>query len=296
MMKNTKKIKIDFFTIALIVFLVLFTISLSYLLFWSLITSFKTQDEFRLNRLGLPHDWTFFNFKVVIKNMQVRIVPMDGGMPWYANVSDMVINTLMYVIGCSLLQTLTPCLVAYAVSKFNFKFNIFIDALVMVVISLPIVGSSASELKLLRDLNLYDSMLGMWIQKTNFAGLYYFVFCATFKGVSKSYYEAAYIDGANEFVVMVIIGIPMVIYTFFAVFLLQFIAYWNDYQTIVLYLPSWPTLSYALFDLSQSTTQELNNTPTRMAAAMIIILPTLVIFSVFSKQLMGNISMGGVKE
>ena len=288
--------KIDFFSIALIIFLVLFSLSLLYLLFWAVITAFKTQDEFRLNYLGLPKYWTFTNFKTIAENMKVRIVPQDGGFPWYANVGDMVLNTLMYVFGCAFLQTITPCIVAYAVSKFNFKFNMFLDALVLVVISLPIVGSSVSELKLLMDLGLYDSMFGMWLQKTNFAGLYYFIFCAAFRSVSKSYYDAAYLDGANELVVMLVIGLPMVIYTAFAVFLLQFIAYWNDYQTVLLYLPSWPTLSYGLFNISRSTTQELNNTPTRMAGAMIIIIPTTIIFSLFSRQLMGNISMGGVKE
>ena len=293
-MSRKIKIKADLFTIAIIIFLILFTLSLFYLVFWSLISSLKLQPEFRLNKLGLPQEWTIENYVSVYKNMYVRVV--KSGMPTKVFFPEMMLNTVLYVVGCAFLQTITPCIVAYATSKFNYKFNKFIDALVFTVMALPIVGSSVSELKLLKTIGLYDTMIGMWIQKTNFAGLYYFVFCAVFKGVPKSFFEAAYIDGASEFKIMVKISLPMVVYTFFTVFLIQFIAYWNDYQTILLYLPSWPTLSYALYQLSVSTIQELNNVPARMAGAMIIIVPTLAIFSIFGKRLMGNISLGGVKE
>lgn len=286
--------KVDPFTIAIFIFLLLFSISLLYLLFWSLTTAFKTQEEFRLNKLGLPQDWTFFNFKLVYNNLFVSITV--NGYPVKVYVPQLAMNTVMYVVGCAFMQTLTPCVVAYAVTKFNFKFNVFINTLVFIVMSLPIIGSTVSELKLLQDLGLYDTMVGMWIQKTNFAGLYFLVFCAAFKGVSKSFYEAAYIDGASELRVMLVIGFPLVIYTFFTVFLLQFIAYWNDYQTVLLFLPSWPTLSFALYELSISTTQELNNVPARMAGSMAIMIPTLVLFILFSNRLMGNVSLGGVKE
>lgn len=290
-----KKTKIDAFSLVLFIFLALFAISLLYLLFWSLLSSFKMQGEFRLNKLGFPEEWTTYNYGSVFKNLYVQIVTQSG-FPRKIYVPEMTVNTLLYVFGCAFLQTLTPLIVAYAVTKYNFKFNGFVNTLVFIVISLPIVGSSVSELKLLRDLGIYDTMVGMWIQKTNFAGLYFLVFSAAFKGVSKSFYEAAYIDGAGEFRAMIVIGIPMVIYTFFTVFLLMIISYWNDYQTILLYLPSWPTLSLALYELSISTTQELNNVPTRMAGSMAIMIPMLIVFILFSKRLMGNVSLGGVKE
>jgi ABC-type glycerol-3-phosphate transport system permease component len=293
-MKNKIKKHVDPFTVVMFVFLVLFSISLLYLLFWSLITAFKMQEEFRLNKLGMPENWTMFNFKLVYDNLFVSIT-VDG-YPMKVYVPQLTINTIMYVVGCAFMQTLTPCIVAYAVTKFAFKFNVFINTLVFVVMSLPIIGSTVSELKLLQDLGLYDTMVGMWIQKTNFAGLYFLVFCAAFRGVSKSFYEAAYIDGASELKVMLVIGLPMVVYTFFTVFLIQFIAYWNDYQTILLFLPSWPTLSLALYELSISTTQELNNVPARMAGSMAVMIPTLILFILFSNRLMGNVSLGGVKE
>ena len=122
------------------------------------------------------------------------------------------------------------------------------------------------------------------------------VFKASFKGVPQSYYEAAEIDGANEFRIMCRIAFPMIVNTFWTVFLIHAITFWNDYQTIVLYLPSWPTLSYGLFKLSTSVIQGLNTVPMRMAGCMFLVIPVLIIYMIFNRRLLGNVSMGGVKE
>jgi len=107
--------KFDPFTVAIFIFLVLVSVSLLYLLFWSLTAAFKTQEEFRLNKLGLPENWTFYNFKLVYNNLFVSIT-VDG-YPMKVYVPQLTINTIMYVFGCSFMGTLTPCIVAYAVTK-----------------------------------------------------------------------------------------------------------------------------------------------------------------------------------
>ena len=289
------KKKINIFMIVIAIFLVVFSIALLYLLFWSFLTSVKAQSEFRLNKLGFPQEWMFSNFKYVYDNFYVEIFGKDGK-PIYYMIDGQLVNSILYVVGCSMAQTLAPCIMAYAVTKFSYKFNGVIKTLVFIVMALPITGAYASEIDVLTNLQLYDTIWGVWIQKTGFATMYFFVFCAAFQVVSKSFYEAAYMDGANEFVVMVRIAFPMIVNTFWTVFLIHAISFWNDYQTIVLYLPSWPTLSYGLFKMSTSTIQGLNNVPMRMAGCMMIIIPTLIVYIVFNRRLLGNISMGGVKE
>lgn len=290
----TKK-KINVFMIVIAIFLALFSVALLYLLLWSFLTSLKAQSEFRLNKLGFPKEWKFSNFKYVYDNFYVEVFGKDGT-PKYFMIGGQLLNSILYVMGCSMAQTLTPCIVGYAVTKFNYKFNSVLKTIVLIVMALPIVGAYASEINVLTNLRIYDTMWGVWIQKTGFATMYFFVFVAAFQVVSKSFYEAAYIDGASEFTVMVKIGFPMIANTFWTVFLIHAISFWNDYQTIVLYLPSWPTLSYGLFKLSTSVIQGLNNVPMRMAGCMMIIIPTLIIYIVCNRRLLGNISMGGVKE
>ncbi|MGN1077294.1 MAG: ABC transporter permease subunit, partial [Candidatus Gallimonas sp.] len=126
---------------------------------------------------------------------------------------------------------------------------------------------------------------------------YFLVFYAQLRAFPKDYSEAAYIDGAGNFTVMMRIIFPLVRGTFFTVTLLLFINSWNDYTTPMLYMPNVPTLSYGLyyytFVLKNSSTQSF---PMRMAGCIVMMLPILAVFLVFHKRLIGNVSMGGIKE
>ena len=173
--------------------------------------------------------------------------------------------------------------------------------MVVVLMTIPIVGSTPSELQILQSLNLYDTMIGNYIQKFNFLGMYYLVYYATFKSLSNDFAEAAYVDGASEFRVMVQIVLPMVANIIGTVFLLHFIDFWNDYQTPLLYYPNHPTLAYAVFRMTNNTGgadkgMEYQGVPQRVAGCMVLAIPIFAIFVAFNKLLMGNLTMGGLKE
>ena len=89
---------------------------------------------------------------------------------------------------------------------------------------------------------------------------------------------------------------PMVGTIFTTVMLMSFIGMWNDYQTPLLYLPSHPTLAYGIYDLSKTNINDLNNVPARVAGCVILLVPILTVFISFRKKIMGNISIGGIKE
>lgn len=286
-----------FSSLLLIIFIVLvvYSLSLLYPIFWGIVQSVKKVDEFRLNILGFPKmGFTFENFTLVIEKFKV---PASAGGPSSdQGLLQLIWNTLLYVVGCSFFATFIPCITAYVTAKFPFRFSGIVYGVVLITMMIPIVGAYPSELVLLRRLGLYNTMYGIWIQRANFLGMYFLVFHASFKAMSKDFSEAAELDGASELTVMFKIMFPLVQNVFFTVFLIKFVEFWNDYQTPLLYTPAYPTLSYGVYYLTASTMPDLNYVPTRMAACIIVLIPILLIFVCFSEKLMGNISMGGVKE
>ena len=126
--------------------------------------------------------------------------------------------------------------------------------------------------------------------------MYFFVYHAFFKGVPDAFREAAEIDGASDFTIMVRIFFPLAVKIILTVFLIQFVALWNDYQTPLLYLPTHPTLAYGVFYLSYFQLHEWYHTPIRMAGCIMLVIPILIIFIAFKNKLMGDISLGGIKE
>ena len=131
--------------------------------------------------------------------------------------------------------------------------------------------------------------------KGNFVNMWFLVFYAAFKSVPNDYMEAAYIDGASEFMVMTRVILPLVRTTFSTVLLIFFVDLWNDYQTPLLFIPSYPTLAMIVHEFSTTTKTGFSSATVRMASCALMVIPTLVIFVAFKDKLMGNLTMGGIK-
>lgn len=143
---------------------------------------------------------------------------------------------------------------------------------------------------------MYDTIWGMWIKSFTFANSYFLIFHAFFSGVSDTYTEAAQLDGASQFRILWTIYVPLASKTITTVFLLLFVANYNDYNTSLLYIPTHPTLAYAVWYFSRGMGGGSENPPFNFAASMTLALPMVILFVFFKKKLMGDISLGGIKE
>lgn len=297
-----KKRNISVLSICLFLILLIYCISLFVPMFWALYTSVKEQDDFLYTPLDLPKKIKLDNFTTILEEFKVTAQVnylVDGEiklLPETHDFGQMVVNTLLYVCGSAFAATLIPCLTAYVCAKFpKKKMSGIIYGIVIATMIIPIVGSYPSEITMLQNLGLYNTLAGAWIQKANFLGMYFLVFHAAFKGLAKEYSEAAEIDGASEFTIMTRVMLPLVRNAFFTVFLIKFVEFWNDYQMPLLYLPSRPTLTYGLYAISNYTGNTISIIPMRMAGCIIILLPILALYIAFKEKLMGNLTVGGVK-
>ena len=272
--------------------LMLYAVMFIYLFVWGITTSFKGILEFSKDPLGIPSEWRFENYKTAFDYFYVRL----SGTNEYVYLEQMVLYSIVYSGGCAFMQTLATCIVAYATARFDFKLSKIIYSVVLVLMVLPIIGSLPSEIQLTKNLGIYDTLFGPLVLKFNFIGMYYLVFYATFRGVPKAYTEAAKIDGASNMRSMTRIIFPLIKNTFSTIMLINFGAYCNDYQTPRVYIPSYPTMAYGLYLYNFSTISQISDTPMKIAGCMIVFLPILIVFIAFQKRLMGNISMGGIKE
>ncbi len=270
-----------------------------FVIYWGASTSLKTDDELFDNRgvglpIGAPWAWGWDNFGKALSILPIRNLTINGQIQT-AFVQHILWNTLVYALGGAFVATFVPCCVAYVTAKFPSKTSSLIYSTVIVIIALPIVGNLPSMLSVMQTLGIYDSLLGCLIQKCHFLNMYFLVFFATFKGLAKDYAEAAYIDGASELRIFVQIILPLVRTGFMTIMLIFFIEFWNDYQTPLLYMPDYPTLSYAVYNIINRTERELGNVPIRMVTCIVMVIPTLTLFLIFKNKMIGNLSMGGIK-
>ena len=303
--KNRLTRKFSPLTVTMFVLLSLYAVILLGVLFWAIITSLKptTFSGFKSGTAStykFPEKLHFENYIQGFQNFFLEGVPYPknmGGGTRTVYIGQMFLYTLLYCVGCSVIQTIVQCVTAYLCARFKYKLSKIVEGIVIVVMTIPIVGSLPAEIAVSNDLHLYGHMYGMWIMKANFLGMYFLIFLASFKSIPMTYTEAAKIDGANNMSIMLRIIFPLVKNVIFTIILINFITYWKDYQTPMIYIQTYPTVTYGLFQIIFDSSSEsgMVSVPIRMTASVIVILPLVIIFIIFQKRLLGNLTMGGIK-
>lgn len=289
-MKRKKlKNRLSPITIIMLAVLILYCVFLLSMLLWTVLTSLKKPLGFNNNVIGFPKPWYFKNIPYILEHAE--IIKEQGIVPFY----EIVWNSVLYSVGCALINTAVTCVVAYLCARYECKFSKFVYSLVLVVMVIPVVGNQTSELQMAINLRLYDKMAGMLVMRATFLGIYFLVFYNMFKAVPKAYSEAAEIDGAGDFQIMVQIFFPIVANTFLTVLLINFIGYWNNYQVPMVYVPNHPTLAEYMFQITTFSKYPFSKAPVQLSASLILLVPAVVIFACMHKRLLGNISIGGIK-
>lgn len=296
-MKTKRKIKIgkSIFVIVMFSIMALWCFTVLFALVWALITSLKTRGDFVLDPFGLPeHGWQFENYVKAFLKMGVPIAK-DGGTD-VVLLPQLFLNSLIYSVFTPFVGTFSNMMVAYVVCKYKNRVSKVLHAFVIVQMTITIVGSLSGSLLYIRSLNMYDSYLWYLYRSISFGGGNFLIFYAAFKGVSNTYSEAAKIDGAGPVTTAFAVVIPMIIKTFIVLWLLGFIASWQDYMTPMIWLPSMPTAAYGLYIFQNDTSTVISSIPMQMTACMLLSIPTIILFLFFRNSIMGNMNLGGLKE
>lgn len=270
-----------------IIFL-LYALTIIYMLFWLLTNSLKTVDEWDANKFSLPVE--FIKSGLFFDNYISAWTELnyDG-----VGVPGMFFNSVWYSVGGAFVAVWFCCLTAYVISKYSFIGRKTIYTVAIVQMILPIVGNLPAAYKMYNDLGITNSPL-LLIANAGGLGGNFLILYATFQGVSNSYMEAARIDGAGHYSIFFNVMLPQAMPTMFAIFLLGFIGTWNDYTGPLLYLEDFPTLATGLMVFEQNMTYDVNM-PVYFAGTVILILPIVILFTIFSDKMMTSVSLGGLK-
>lgn len=320
--KSKKKITINLFVVLIFIILVGYSLSLLLPFFWGVMNTFKHYEEFLIDPMCFPdlslfkkfafdegYDTIFGNYNLVFQSMEYKYsttfytgilnqqkvtheIDIKGPIVFFVFLG----NTALTCFAGTVLPTFMCLIVAYLCAKYKFKFSGFIYALVIFSMAVPRVGNAATSLNLVRRLGIYDNMFGFFVMNCTWYSMYFLVFYSFFVGLSDSYIEAAEIDGASQLRVLISVIIPLAKTMISACFIMFFVQTWNDYSTPLMYLPTHPTLAYGIYFNTVLGDTTLNRVPIRLASLMFLAIPSLIFFILFRERLMGNISMGGVKE
>lgn len=274
-----------------IVFPILFiwSLTLIYPFVWAFTNSLKTIPEYFQDTFALPENWLFSNWSEAFKVLRIQKSNREFAYLW-----DMIWNSIWYTLGGALLNTVSATMLAYAVSKYRFRFCKFLYNLTVVVMMLPVVSAMAAEFKYFNLWGITNSPLYLVTALGSIGSSTFLILYSAFKSIPWTYAESVFVDGGGNWTVFLRIMIPQAMPMLSAMFILACIGRWNDYMSPYLYLSDFPTLATALFRL-ENTASTANNKPVFFAAVLISVIPIFLLFVLCSKKIMSNVSVGGLK-
>ena len=200
-------------------------------------------------------------------------------------------NSVKIVVGVVAGQLLFGVPAAWGFARYEFRLKKLLFFIYIILMMLPFQVIMLSQYLVLRELSLLDSLWAI-ILPGAFSTFPVFVLYNFFRAIPESIMESARIDGASEFQIFFKIGIPLGKTGIIAALLLQFLEYWNVVEQPLIFLDReelWPLTLY-LPEIS------LENAGQSLVAAVITLVPTMILFFLCKDHLVKGIVASAVKE
>lgn len=282
-MHTAKRIRL----ILLYIVMTLLAVVMIFPFYYSLVTSLRAEADI-INRpvAFIPERFTLENYA----NFFTNLTQLNSNLTIYRLLG----NTFFTVI-CIIAGSLFTCaLAAYSLARLNYKGKGVILKVFYISMMIPGVTTLVSQYSIVRALGLVRSLGGIIVPAL--FSIYGTLFLRSFfLGTPKEIGEAARIDGAGEFSIFLKLYLRMIIPGLITLGLMTFNGNWNSYlwpKIVLTGAPEKYVLAVAMREFQMINSS--NNGP-KMAAAIITILPTIMIFICGQKFFLDNLSFTGIK-
>lgn len=237
----------------------------------------------------ISHSFTFIPGKHLAENYKQ--------LSDYFNIYRGMLNSVIVAIPATFLTAYFSAMTAYSLAFHKFKTNKLIFWGILVFMMIPGQLSLIGFYQLCTKLHMVNSYLPLILPAIAAPGTVYFLRQYALSVVPASLLEAARLDGANEIYTFHRIIIPLMKPGIATMAIMCFIGNWNNYllPMIILNKNEKFTLPVMIASLNAATDIQANQGAIYLAVAISVI-PILIVFCALSKQIIGSIAAGAVKE
>ncbi len=268
------------------VIVLLWALSFVFILLWGLNLSLMSENEIMNERAHyFTHTFTFSNYIEAFKSLNFN----------NTNYFGLLLNSIWFSVGATFMKLLSTVFFSYVIARYAFPGRKLLYLFVLIQMMLPTYGQTAANYTLLSSIGLADSPLFLLAMGAGH-GMFFMICHSYFETLPKDYEESARMDGCGYFRTFFQIMLPLATPILVCIGLITFISCWNDYQTTLLYLPHWRTLTSALYSYSEITMHSSSGSiAVYFAGVFMSALPIVILYIRFNKVLMSNMTIGGIK-
>lgn len=258
-------------------------------LLWLVISSTKTNAA-----LFASFGFAFSDPFVLLDNIQSVLTRENGiFLRWMQ-------NTFVYASLGALGAVLVSVPAAYAFAVFRFRGRRFLAVVLLVTIMVPNTALAVPLFKVMRDIGLINSPLAMILPSMVSPFSVYLIWRYFDQAFPHELLDAGRVDGASEPRILRSIVLPALTPIVATVFLLVFVATWNNFLLPLLVLTdnALQPLSVGLAGWNERTVRPLNTAPeyTMMITAVLLsAIPLVIAFFLFQRYWRAGLVGGAVR-
>lgn len=260
--------------------LIFFTVLFLYPIVWLVINSFKTNSELFASPWSLPTHPTLDNYYKAF---------VEGNLGRYFWNSVVVTGSVVVV------ATVLSAMAAYGITRLRWRLAKPVLAIFLLGLSIPMHAAVVPLFALFNKIGIVNTYLAVIIPHVVFAmPIAILILTSFFDTIPHEVEEAAVMDGCSIWGVFFKIICPMAVPSLVTVAVITFINAWNDLLLPQIFLsdPDMMTLPVGLtaFQGRYST-----DYVSMIAAVVVTIVPTIVVYSALHKKIISGMTAGAVK-
>ena len=250
-------------------------------LLWTFMSSFKTSSEIFASPFALPSVWRFDNYVKAWSE---------------AGIGSYFLNSVVVVGSALVIVMVLGAMCAYVLARYTFPGSRAIYYLMLAGLTFPIFLAMVPLFFVLKNIGLLNTLPGLIIVYVGFALPFtvFFLF-SFFKSLPHEITEAAALDGAGEWRTFFQVMLPMAKPGLASVAIFNFLGLWNQFLIPVSINAAGPrVLSQGLAAFAGQMGYAVDF-GALFAAVTVTVVPVLIVYVIFQRQLQGSVSQGTSK-
>ena len=258
----------------------IYAVTCLYPMIWLFLSSFKSNEELFANTWGLPSALELTNYVTAI---------VQGSIGRY------FINSVTTSVASVVSGVVLSSMVSYAITRMQWKLSRTVMRLFMLGMMIPMYATIIPLFAMFNKLGFLNSHISVIIPHVVFGfPMAIFILTGFMEGIPRELEEAAVVDGANIYQIFRSVITPIAKPSIVTVAVITFIDSWNDLLIPQIFLTSSKMMTLPV-GLTEFEGLHTTNYVASIAAVVITVIPSIVVYAVLHKNIMDGMVAGAVK-
>jgi raffinose/stachyose/melibiose transport system permease protein len=245
-----------------------------------LVNSFKDKNMVFESPYSFPNPFTLSGYQFVLGRANI--------LRYFGNSLAVTLITIFLVL-------VLGGMAAFALSEYRFRGNRFLSIYFALAIIIPIRLGTVSLIRIMRSIELHNTLWALiLIYTASGLPIAIYILSSFMQDVPRELKDAARVDGASEYRILFTIVFPMVRPALATVAVFHMIPVWNDLWWPLVLAPQEQIRTITL-GVSWFVGQFKTDWSSLLAALSLAMMPILILYAIFSRQLIRGLSEGAVK-